>query len=421
MNITYKNTFIIYSILYISLLVGFFFNEDFASGYRTDYFHHLNYVIFFEKDFFKSLLNFGDQSIFTSAHSPVFYIFLLILKKITASNDFILRLINLHLSLLIPYLFYLCLKVKYKINKFDLKCLIPCLIFFSPYFRSGSFWIGSENISLIFLLSSFYFYLIFKENKQKNFFFIILNIIFLSLAAYMRPIYSLFAIFFFICFFKDLINLNKIIYYIFINILLTLPAFYYIFILEINFFSLHINHGFTISRFVNQFAIVISIFFFYSIPYLLTNNNFLKKLIFHKKNILFTLLYILILILYFDYSVVYGGGIFYKLSLLIFSNNYLFYLFSTISFIFFALILINNFQFKKDIYDIILFLILIFLELDRTIFHETYDPLLYFLFLLIIQNNFYSNFLKNFAKKKLVVLILFSFSFLVMSIVKNIL
>ena len=88
MNITYKKTFIIYSILYISLLVGFFFNEDFASGYRTDYFHHLNYVIFFEKDFFKSLLNFDDRSIFTSAHSPVFYIFLLILKKITASNDF---------------------------------------------------------------------------------------------------------------------------------------------------------------------------------------------------------------------------------------------------------------------------------------------------------------------------------------------
>ena len=109
------------------------------------------------------------------------------------------------------------------------------------------------------------------------------------------------------------------------------------------------------------------------------------------------------------------------MSLLIFSNNYLFYLFSTISFIFFTLILINNFQFKKDIYDIILFLILIFLELDRTFFHETYDPLIYFLFLLIVQNNFYSNFLKNFAKKKLVVLILFSFSFFVMSIVKNIL
>ena len=154
------------------------------------------------------------------------------------------------------------------------------------------------------------------------------------MAAYIRPIYSLFAIFFFICFFKDLINLNKIIYYIFINILLALPAFFYIFILEINFIFLHINQGFTISRFVNQFAIVISIFFFYSIPHLLTNNNFLKKLIFHKKNILFTLLYILILILYFDYSD-YGGGIFYKLSLLIFSNNYLFYLFSTISFIFF--------------------------------------------------------------------------------------
>ena len=162
---------IIYSILYLSLLFGFFLNEDFALGYKTDHFIHLDIISRFDSNFLYSLLNFSNRNLeFTTAHSPFFYITFLILKKIFFGNDLLIRLINLHLSLLIPYIFYLLLKVKYNIKKNDFKILLPGIFFLSPYFREGSIWIGSENISLIFLFGSFYYYLLFTTNQNKKFY-----------------------------------------------------------------------------------------------------------------------------------------------------------------------------------------------------------------------------------------------------------
>ena len=87
-----------------------------------------------------------------------------ILEKISFSETFS-RLINLHVSLLIPYFFYLCLKIKYKFKKENLYIFVPCIMFFSPYFRSSSIWLGNENLSLIFLLISLYS-LIFSKNGK---------------------------------------------------------------------------------------------------------------------------------------------------------------------------------------------------------------------------------------------------------------
>ena len=56
MNINSRNISIIYLFLYISLLLGFYFNEDFALGYKSDYLNYRNFV--FEKDFLHSFLNF---------------------------------------------------------------------------------------------------------------------------------------------------------------------------------------------------------------------------------------------------------------------------------------------------------------------------------------------------------------------------
>ena len=57
----------------------------------------------------------------------------------------------------------------------------------------------------------------------------------------------------------------------------------------------------------------------------------------------------------------------------LFSNNYLFIFFSGIGLVYFKITLFD--KFKNNFNDIILFLTLIFLEIDRTIFHETYDIL----------------------------------------------
>ena len=79
MNINSRNINIIYLFLYFSLLVGFYFNEDFAFGYRTDYsLYHHSIVSLLKEDFLNTLLNFDK---FLMSHSPIYYIFFFIFRK----------------------------------------------------------------------------------------------------------------------------------------------------------------------------------------------------------------------------------------------------------------------------------------------------------------------------------------------------
>ena len=416
MNINSRNIFIIYLLLYFSLLVGFYFNEDFALGYITDYSLHKNLVVvFFYENFSHSLLNFDK---FATNHSPIYIIFFLFLEKISFSENFS-RLIVLHLSLLIPYFFYLCLKIKYKFQKENLVILIPCIIFFSPYFRSSSIWLGSENLSIIFLLVSFYFFLKYEAIEEKNLSYILLNAFFLACAAYVRPIYALFSIYFFFRFYSDLKLSKKLLYYILINFLLSFPALYYVFSLDVVLIQNKLDLRFDLSRFVNQFSITISMIFFYSFPFLLTNfkNNF-RIGSFKLKNVILSILFLLLLIFYFDYNLTHGGGIFYRASILIFENNYLFYIVSIISLNTLILTVINFNDAKDRVFDFTLFLVLIFLEIDTIHYHETYDPLMYIIFFLLIRSEFYLKFAKQLTSKKFIVLALFCMSFYALSILK---
>ena len=415
MNINPKNIYITYLFLYFSLLLGFYFNEDFGRGYMTDYSVLKLYVPLFEKNFVNTLLNFDALG---TSHSPIYYIFVLFLEKISFNETFS-RLINLHVSLLIPYFFYLCLKIKYKFKKENLYILIPCIIFFSPYFRSSSIWLGSENLSLLFLLISFYFFLKHDATEEKNLSNILLNAVFLACAAYFRPIYALFSIYFFLRFYLDLKLSTKLLYYLLINILLSFPALYYLYILNVDFITIHISQKMNVSRFVNQFSVTISIIFFYSIPFLLTRvGDVLKSSLFKVKNIILSIIFTYLLIYHFNYDLAYGGGIFYKVSLLIFDNNYLFYFFSLIALNLLFLILSSNLKVRDKISDTVLLLVLIFLEPDRIFYHETYDPLLYFVFFLLLKSRFYLNFAEKLTNRKFILLILFSISFYFLSIVK---
>ena len=423
MNIRSRNIYILYLFLYLSLLVGFYFNEDFALGYKSDYVNYRYFISLFEKDYVNSLLNFDE--LFGGFPSPVYIIFFSLLRKISF-NDTVLRLIVLHLSLLIPFFFYQSLKIKYDFKIKDIKFLLPAIIFFSPYFRSASFWAGHENIALIFLSISLYFFLKYEKTERKKLACIFFNTFFLALAAYIRPSYSLFGIYFFIRYYFDLNFSNKLLFYIFINILLSFPAIYYVFVLDVNFLSQFLLRGendvlldFTLPAFVNQFSITLTILFFYSTPFILSNikknfqiNNF------KNNKLILPIIFLFLLIFYFNYSLPYGGGIFYKLSILIFENNYLFYFFSVMSFYGLILIFSNSLQNKETIFDFTLLLILILLDMDGVFYHETYDPLVYFIFFLLVKNKFYLSFTKKLTNKKFVLLSLFCIAFYALSILK---
>ena len=421
MNINFRNISIIYLFLYISLLVGFYFNEDFALGYKSDYLIYRN--LLFEKDFLHSFLNFKSGGV----PVPVYLVLLSFLEKISF-NEIFTRLIFLHFSLLIPFFLYLCLKVKYKFETNDIKILLPTIIFFSPYFRSASIWLGNENISLIFLSISLYFFLKYEKTEKKKLSFMILNTLFLALAAYIRPNYSLFGIYFFIRYYFDLNISYKLLFYIFINILLSFPAIYYVLVFNVDYVNQFLFRGeqnvlldFNLSGFVNQFSFFLTILFFYSIPFMLLNirQNF-QMSNFKVENYVFSIIFLFLLIFYFDYNFPYGGGIFFRLSNLIFENNYLFYIFSLISLNAFILIFYGSIKSKDTIFDLVLLLTLFLLDIDGVFYHETYDPLLYFIFFLLIKNKIYLNFTKKLTDKKFILLILFCTSFYALSILKMI-
>jgi len=77
MNINFRNISIIYLFLYISLLVGFYFNEDFALGYKFDYLTYRN--LLFEKDFLHSFLNIK----YSVLPAPIYLVLLSFLEKIS--------------------------------------------------------------------------------------------------------------------------------------------------------------------------------------------------------------------------------------------------------------------------------------------------------------------------------------------------
>ena len=127
MNLKNNYNLLIYSILYISLLFGLFINEDSTIGYKADHFTHLIIIELFDQNFIGTLLNFNKVD--TSAHSPFFYMVYLLIKKISFNNDLLLRIVNFHISLFVPYLFYLILKIKNLNNKNMLIGLIPGIFF----------------------------------------------------------------------------------------------------------------------------------------------------------------------------------------------------------------------------------------------------------------------------------------------------
>ena len=94
-----KDNFLViyYLFLYLTLLIGFFFGEDFARGFEYDYQIHQNLI----KDLFNEsitygLLNYDENYV---PHSPLFIIYIVIFQKIFVFEE-IFRFINLHFCLL---------------------------------------------------------------------------------------------------------------------------------------------------------------------------------------------------------------------------------------------------------------------------------------------------------------------------------
>ena len=331
-------------------------------------------------------------------------------------GDVIGRLINMHFILLLPYFVYLSLKLRFNFKNDDIKKLLPVIFFISPYFRAGAFWIDDNIIGLTFLTISFYFYLRFEKNENNDLNLIFLHVLFIALASYFRPIYCIFSVYFFFNFYTKLQLTKKFFYYNIFNLILSAPAFYFIVILGQNeWFRTWLFR----TNNITTFSLALSVLFFYTIPFIICNFNKLRLITIDKKILLFSILYLIILLLNFDYTVPYSGGIFYKISKQLFSNNYLFYFISFLSFYYLLLLFKKLSGIKYFFLDLILLVLLIFMEVDGVIYHEAYDPLFYILSFLFIKNTLYSKTIKNLSFKSINILFIFSISFLIISAFKS--
>ena len=408
-----RNHIIIYYLtLYLSLLVGFYYGEDFAGGFKYDLqTHKMLLDNLFNKNIIYGLLNYD---IYYIPHSPIFIIYLLFLKKVFIVEE-VYRLINLHFSLLLPFFVGLSLKIKYRLKKDDIRYLLPSIFIFSPYFRAGCIWTDDNLLAMVFLSISIYFFVKYEKSKR-NINNVLLSAFFLAITAYLRPIYSILSIYFFLNFFLNLKISKKLIFYIILNIFLALPAFYYIFILEINKWA--VSYLFRENLFT-ILSLSSSVIFFYFIPFIIKDYKSISKQTFNKNNFLLYFIILIFIIFFFEYDRSYSGGIVLKFSNLFFGNNYFFFLISSVCILLIYTIFFSKIS-KRNFFDSILLIILFILEIDGVIYHETYDPLIYILILLLFKNELFTKYINKFNMRSFSILITFLSVFYLAAVIKTI-
>jgi hypothetical protein len=410
-SINYKNIFL-FILFYFSLIIGFYLGEDLNFGATGDWFG-TNYPVIRDSsiDIKNTLLNYESYG---HRHSPVYLIFLSFFSKIGLSFDAI-RFLHLNISLLLIYFFYKCLVLKF--NKVDRNLLIilSLSIFLSPTFRSLAIWPDSRIIGLTFFVLSIYEFLKF----QKNFSNVHLwkNLIYLIISSYISPNFSLFIVYFFYHYLKKT-NFKILILILLFCFILSLPAFYYLFVLDINFLTAHTPGAVEAQaeglsfNFSNKILIISSIILFHLIPFVVNKKFIAQFFQSSKENIIIISIFFLLNLIFFDYVTNFtGGGFFFQISNFLIKNNIIFYLFS-----FLSLLLLAYFA-KNNINNFLIFFLLIFSNIQNTIYHKYYDPLIMILFFTII-----SNFLsEEFFKRKINLFYLYSFYsiFILIRVAKN--
>ena len=162
----------------------------------------------------------------------------------------------------------------------------------------------------------------------------------------------------------------------------------------------------------NKILLISSIIFFHFLPFLI-NRKFLENIIYgKKKNFLIALIFLVGNVIFFNYSINYtGGGVFFQTSNIVFNNNVFFYLVS-----FFSLLILIHFS-DKDLSNLLIFFVLIISNIQNTIYHKYYDPLLLILFFTLLNTSLNSKFFKN--KSNIIYVYGFYIVFILMRIAKN--
>ena len=392
----------LYLLCFFSLIISLIMEENSSGGSRLDNEITRQFVDKFSINFSYGIKYFVNSG---QVQSPVFYIIVSYFEKIL--GEFFLKYFYLFISALVPLIFYTSLKKKFQNVDKNYLFLISLIIFLSPFFRSSTVWMTTDNLAILFYILSISKYLSLKKNNStKN---IILCLIYLSLAVYIRQYYIIFFLFFFIKFFS-ILSLKKLFSFLLFEVLIFLPLiWYYYYFLEINFSKLNTFESTTSPfelNFFKNLLIFLSLYFFYTIP--LYTNIFLKI----KKDIIKYFFYILILFLiflsiYFTNGIIFeefGGGFFIKISKIL-NRKELFFIASFVG----AFLLCKN----MNTNNIIVYICLILAFPTVIIYQKYYDPLLILTIFTITEKDTINELIQM-VKINLKFLYLYFFSFLIL-------
>ena len=374
----------LYLLLSLSLFIGFYFGEDSSGsgGHIADFNNTWQLVLNFQKSLFIDFTKW-------IAIFPLHYI---ILSKIQTlvQDQYLLRLFHCTISLIIPYLFYVCLKNKFENVDKNLLFLFSLIIFLLPSFRSGAIWANSQITGLIFFLLSLVFFTSWIKKKDFNRINLdlFLQVTFMSLAVYTRQLYAAVFLYFVFLYYKNL-KFKTFLLSCTIIFIFALPGIF----LVLNF---PILLGLTYDgRFYNSILVNSSIISFYLIP-IYFSLFFAKQNSFHlkdKKIIIAASISVFIVSIfsyYFNYDFRLGGGFFLKLSIILFDNFYLFFASSLIGLFLISLLSFEN----KDNFILLALLILTFSGFY--IAQKYFEPIFLLLLFVVLETKISHKFFSNF-------------------------
>ena len=394
----------IFVLITVSYAIGFTVQENSAGGALVDFENTKRNLFTFDNNNFLNAIKSTaslDPQVFQSTRAPGFYIFNKYLNPFT-HDPRLHQLFHTILSLLIPVFLFLSLKIKFKeVNIYHL-VFFSIIIILSPYFRSTAFWGNEENFGILVVAISSYFYLkYFERNPIFNEWIYLFALgIFSSLTVYcdqkliIIPFFTYLSILF-----SDKSNKNKL----FITFLYIVTAIPFIFLIKL--WGNIVPTGDASRRVIkfslnnlnlHYFLYSLSIIAFYLFPFFFLLKNKSKKifLIFKiKENFYLSLVFFIFLfyfILFYDLKNFFylGGGIFDKVSELIFQNLFLQKIFLSIVFIFSWIIVLIFKENNRLNFLILIFFPIFSLLISPALFQEYFDPLIFFIILIYLKNQY---------------------------------
>ena len=194
MQINKINKFL-YLVFGLSIFIELYFNIDSAGsgGFINDFNHTWPLV--------ENPLQFSTD---LEIKFPLHYYIASLIYLLFDSKE-LLRFFYCFIFLFVPYLFFLCLKNKFKKLDINNLFLFFLIIFILPSVRSAAVWPNTQITAINFFLISLFFFLKWEKKKefQKIKKKILLTIFFMSLTVYTRQIYAMIFAYFMLVFFLN--------------------------------------------------------------------------------------------------------------------------------------------------------------------------------------------------------------------------